>query len=176
MAQEKAPADRSTEDRQILPSSRVRMIAARSVADEPRGSLRSDSPRRSAYPPNRPRGHHAEPASLSWRASAIRRNTPAQSPRFAWRKSRIVGYQGESSRSRSQRHSATRGNASHVGLASAPGQMDDRGIGADDKVEMARDRGRVHPCALSVFVAERDDREPAPPTAPSRSPSAARSG
>src|SRR5258707_5915896 len=55
--------------------------------------------------------------SSSW---AMRSNTSDQSPLRIWRKRHIVGYQGVSSRSSSQRQSGTMGNASHTGTARAP--------------------------------------------------------
>ena len=48
------------------------------------------------------------------------RKRSCQSPRRDWRNSRIVGYQGLSSRSSSQRQSGEKGNATHTGAASAP--------------------------------------------------------
>ena len=46
--------------------------------------------------------------------------TPGHSPCRCWRKSRMVGYQGLSSRSRSQRQSGAKGSITQTGLASAP--------------------------------------------------------
>ena len=53
-------------------------------------------------------------------ASAIRENTPSQSPRLVWRKSRAVGYQGLSSRPSIHRQSQTNVCATQTGAPSAP--------------------------------------------------------
>src|SRR5215472_2933060 len=56
-----------------------------------------------------------------WRSSwATRPMTPGQSPRVVWRKSRIEGYQGLSSRPSSQRQSGANESSVHTGLPSAP--------------------------------------------------------
>ena len=74
---------------------------------------------------------------------AIRSKTSGQSPKPFWRKSRIVGYQGESSRSSSHRHSYERGSATHR-CTQAAGQMANRRIDGHDQVEIADHGRRVH--------------------------------
>ena len=51
---------------------------------------------------------------------STRAMTSAWSSPFFWRNSRMVGYQGLSSRLRSQRQSVTHGNSTQTGLPSAP--------------------------------------------------------
>ncbi len=54
---------------------------------------------------HQPRPSSGEAGERSFRTAwAMRSKTSGQSPRVGWRKSRIVGYQGESSRSSSQRN------------------------------------------------------------------------
>ena len=48
-----------------------------------------------------------------------------------------VGYHGESSRSRSQRHSASFFSATHTGRAERAGEMGDRRVAGDDEIEHA---------------------------------------
>ncbi len=62
-----------------------------------------------------PRATSSDFNSLSMRA-----NTPCQSPLAVWRNSRMVGYQGQSSRPISQRQSGTCLSASQIGRPSAP--------------------------------------------------------
>jgi hypothetical protein len=54
-------------------------------------------------------------------AAAIRSITSVQFPSSRWRNSRIVGYQGESSRSSSHRQSLARGSAAKVDTGSRSG-------------------------------------------------------
>ena len=60
------------------------------------------------------------PCASMAKPSAISRITGSQSPRALWRKRRAVGYQGLSSRSRSQRQSGTRGSGTKTRLPMAP--------------------------------------------------------
>ncbi len=72
------------------------------------------------------RHHHADnlrpcDKNVSWSNSSRNASTvPVQSPKCCWRKSRAVGYQGLSRRSRSQRKSAANGSSSNNGLPIAP--------------------------------------------------------
>src|SRR5207244_194473 len=50
----------------------------------------------------------------------MRWNTSSHCPARVWRKRRMVGYQGQSSRSKSQRQSGIFGNATQIGTAKAP--------------------------------------------------------
>ncbi len=63
-------------------------------------------------------------SSCPRRASAMRWNKPSQSPCLVWRKSRMVGYQGLSSRSLSQRQSATTDRASQTGKPRLPARWE----------------------------------------------------
>ena len=56
----------------------------------------------------------------------------------------MVGYQGLSERSRSQRQSGTKGRATQTGTPRRTGEMGDGGVGGDDEVEIHHDGGGVH--------------------------------
>ena len=68
-------------------------------------------------------------------SAAIRPNTSLQSPGFFWRKRRMVGYHGLSSRSKSQRQQPANGRTVHTGRPSAPAKWAD-----DVSAEMIRSR------------------------------------
>ena len=65
-------------------------------------------------------GVKLRPRNFTLKSSAIRANTSSQSPHDFCRNNRIVGYQGLSSRSTSQRQSAANGSATQIGTPSAP--------------------------------------------------------
>ena len=74
----------------------------------------------------------------------MRSNTSDHWPKVGWRKSRIVGYQGESSRSRSQRQSGDNCSANQTGAPRAPARWAIAVSARDHQVEIA-DHGRgVH--------------------------------
>ena len=78
------------------------------------------------------------------RARAIRSKTSGHSPSVVWRKSRIVGYHGESSRSSSQRQSGENCSASQTGAPRAPAKCAIAVVRGHHQVEIA-DHGRgVH--------------------------------
>ena len=68
----------------------------------------------------RPASRPPPAATSSASAAAISAKTPAQSPAAFWRNSRMVGYQGESVRSISQRQSGWSRSATQTGRPSAP--------------------------------------------------------
>ena len=77
-------------------------------------------------------------------STAIRSKSSRQSPHRACRKSRIVGYHGESSRPSSHRQSAATGSAIQTGAAERPGQVRQGGVRRDDQVECFDRRGGIH--------------------------------
>ncbi len=95
---------------------------------QPGGSMRDDAVIAAADERGTRHGRHrhaplpalAAVAIFSFTAAAISAKTPAQSPRAVWRKSRIVGYQGESSRPAIQRQSGSSESATQTGRPSAP--------------------------------------------------------
>ena len=70
------------------------------------------------------------------RAMCIRRRRSDGRPWFGG-KVGIVGYQGESSRSISQRHSPALGNANHTLTPKCARKMRDRGVGCNHEVKLA---------------------------------------
>ena len=81
----------------------------------------------------------------------MRWTTPLQSPRVVWRNSRIVGYQGESSRSRSQRHSDASDSATKTAHPKLRPDAQARRINGHHQVQIANHGGGVHERA-SRFV------------------------
>ena len=90
---------------------------------------------------------------VDWAASvsslAIRSKTWFHLPGSCWRKRRIVGYHGLSSRSRSQRQSTTLASATHTATPSAS-QVRNRCIRRDHKIEVFHDSCGVHERAGSL--------------------------
>ena len=54
-----------------------------------------------------------------------------------------MGYQGESARSVSQRHSASLLSATQTGNSESPREMRDRGVAGDDQIEAGHRRRRI---------------------------------
>ena len=63
---------------------------------------------------------HSLPMESTDKACCTFSTTDCQSPIFGWRKRCMVGYQGQSSRSRSQRQSGMNGTSTQTGTPSAP--------------------------------------------------------
>ena len=85
----------------------------------------------------------AAAASGAESARAIASNTSPQAPRRGWRKSRIVGYQGKSSRSVIQRHSRVALQRDPDRSRQRAGEMGDRSVAGHDEVAMRHRRGGV---------------------------------
>jgi hypothetical protein len=66
------------------------------------------------------RQQYHEAAANARKASVIDRTTDAQSPGLGWRKIRMVGYQGESSRSSNQRQQVSKRFSIQTGFPIAP--------------------------------------------------------
>ncbi len=77
----------------------------------------------------------SSPCATARRSFSMRAMTSAQSSPFFWRNSRMVGYQGLSSRSSSQRQSVTHGSSTQTGLPSAPARWAVERIDGDHEIE-----------------------------------------